>query len=87
MTLVGRYRSPFTRRVAITLRLLEIEYEHRPYTAWSNLTEVRAVNPVGRIPALILGSGETRQHRHPGLPGPDGGTQSRAGSDERTRQA
>jgi len=59
MILIGRYRSPFTRRVAVALRLLDIEYEHRPYTAWSNLTEVRAVNPVGRIPALILGSGET----------------------------
>jgi len=58
MILIGRYRSPFSRRVAITLRLLGIKYEHRPYTTWSNLTEVRAVNPVGRIPALILDSGE-----------------------------
>ena len=58
MILVGRYRSPFTRRVAITLRLLGINYEHRPITAWMHLDEVRAVNPVGRIPALILDSGE-----------------------------
>ena len=58
MMLIGRYRSPFTRRVAVTLRLLGIDYEHRPYTAWSHLGEVRAVNPVGRIPALILDSGE-----------------------------
>ena len=58
MILVGRYRSPFTRRVAISMQLLGIEYEHRPHTAWSNLAEVRAVNPVGRVPALILDSGE-----------------------------
>jgi glutathione S-transferase len=57
--LVGRYRSPFSRRVAIALRLLGIAYEHRPYTAWSNLDAVRAVNPVGRVPALVLDSGET----------------------------
>jgi glutathione S-transferase len=56
--LVGRYRSPFTRRVAITLRHLGIAYEHRPITAWTHLKDVRAVNPVGRIPALILDSGE-----------------------------
>ena len=58
MILIGRYRSPFTRRVAISMRLLGIEYEHRPHTAWSNLAEVRAVNPVGRVPALVLDSGE-----------------------------
>jgi glutathione S-transferase len=56
--LIGRYRSPFTRRVAISMRLLGIEYEHRPHTAWSNLADVRAVNPVGRVPALVLDSGE-----------------------------
>jgi len=58
MILVGRYRSPFTRRVAISLRVLGIEYEHLPYTAWSQLESVRAVNPVGRVPALVLDSGE-----------------------------
>lgn len=59
MILVGRYRSPFTRRVAISMQLLGIAYEHRPYTTWRNLKEVRAVNPVGRVPALVLDSGET----------------------------
>lgn len=58
MVLIGRYRSPFTRRVAISMRLLGIEYEHRPLTTWSNLADVREVNPVGRVPALILDSGE-----------------------------
>jgi glutathione S-transferase len=57
--LVGRYRSPFTRRVAISMRLLGISYEHRPHTAWSHLNEVRKVNPVGRVPALVLDSGES----------------------------
>jgi glutathione S-transferase len=40
------------------MRLLGISYEHRPYTAWSQLSEVRKVNPVGRVPALVLASGE-----------------------------
>src|ERR1700682_2700267 len=59
MILVGRYRSPFTRRVAISMQLLGIAYEHRPHTTWRNLKEVRAVNPVGRVPALVLDTGET----------------------------
>jgi glutathione S-transferase len=56
--LIGRYRSPFTRRVAIALGQLGFAYEHRPLTAWTHLDEVREVNPVGRVPALILDSGE-----------------------------
>lgn len=58
MILVGRYRSPFTRRVAVSLRLLGIPYEHRPLTAFAQFDEVRSLNPVGRVPALILDSGE-----------------------------
>jgi len=64
MILVGRYRSPFTRRVAVTMRLLGIAYEHQPITAWTNLDDVRARNPVGRIPALVLDSGETLFDSH-----------------------
>lgn len=58
MILIGRYMSPFTRRVAVTLGMLEIEFENDPLTAWNNLDEVRRLNPVGRIPALVLEDGE-----------------------------
>lgn len=64
MILIGRYRSPFTRRVAVTMKLLGIDYEHRPLTAWTHLSDVRAVNPVGRVPALILDSGEVLFDSH-----------------------
>jgi glutathione S-transferase len=57
--LIGRYRSPYSRRVAVSLRLLGFEYEHLPHTAWTHLTEVRRANPVGRVPALVLDDGET----------------------------
>lgn len=58
MILIGRNRSPFSRRVAVSLRLLAFDYEHRPFTTWSNLNEVRQINPVGRVPALVLDDGE-----------------------------
>ncbi len=58
MILIGRYRSPFTRRVAISLRTLGIAYNHRPITAWTHLDELRGHNPAGRVPALILDTGE-----------------------------
>jgi glutathione S-transferase len=58
MILVGRYRSPFTRRVAISMHLLGMTYEHRPRTALTQFEEVKALNPVARVPVLILDSGE-----------------------------
>lgn len=58
MILFGRYRSPFTRRVAIAMRIYGFAYEHRPITAWSDLEELRKINPVGRVPGLQLDSGE-----------------------------
>lgn len=59
MLLIGVNRSPYTRRVAITLAAYGIAYEHRPLSGFGNRDEVRAANPLGRIPALVLDSGET----------------------------
>lgn len=58
MILIGRYLSPFTRRVAVSLKLLDLPFERRPLTAWHDLEELRRLNPVGRVPALILDDGE-----------------------------
>lgn len=59
MQLIGVNRSPHTRRVAITLHIYGIAFEQRPLSGFGNRTEVRAANPLGRIPALVLDSGET----------------------------
>lgn len=58
MILVGRYRSPFTRRVAITMRILGLGYEHRPVKPWPSNEELLPMNPLGRVPVLILDDGE-----------------------------
>lgn len=58
MILVGRYRSPFVRRVAVSMRVLGMTYGHRPQTAFAQFDEIKALNPVARVPALILNSGE-----------------------------
>jgi glutathione S-transferase len=59
MILVGVNRSPYTRRVAITLRAYGVVYEQRDLNGFGHRDEVRAANPLGRIPALVLDSGET----------------------------
>jgi len=57
MILYGRYLSPYTRRVAITLRLHGMPFEHQRLLPWRDLQGVMAVNPLGRVPALRLDDG------------------------------
>jgi len=59
MLLIGVNRSPFTRRVAITLKIYGMPFEQRALSGFDNRAEVRASNPLGRIPALVLDDGET----------------------------
>jgi glutathione S-transferase len=59
MKLIGVNRSPYTRRVAITLAALCVPYEQRCVSGFGNRDEVRGHNPLGRIPALVLDDGET----------------------------
>jgi len=58
MLLIGVNRSPFTRRVAITLNVYGIPFEQRALSGFGNREEVRAANPLGRIPALVLDDGD-----------------------------
>jgi glutathione S-transferase len=59
MELIGVNRSPFTRRVAITLKIYDMPFEQRPLSGFGDRIEVRSSNPLARIPALILEDGET----------------------------
>ena len=59
MLLIGVNRSPFTRRVAITLKIYNMPFEQQPLSGFGNRIDVRASNPLGRIPALVLDNGET----------------------------
>jgi glutathione S-transferase len=56
--LVGSYYSPFVRRVAITLMSRNIAYEHEDLNAYAAPARARILNPVGRVPVLVLDGGE-----------------------------
>jgi glutathione S-transferase len=58
MILVGPNRSPYTRRVAIVLNAYGMAYEQQPLSGFDDREKVRAFNPLGRIPALVLDDGE-----------------------------
>jgi glutathione S-transferase len=58
MILVGQYDSPYVRRVAVSLRVLGFTYEHDTRSVFADFDAMRAVNPLGRIPSLVLDDGE-----------------------------
>ena len=58
MILIGQYDSPFTRRVGIALTLYQMPFEHRPWSIFSDADQVQAVNPLIRVPTLILDDGD-----------------------------
>jgi glutathione S-transferase len=58
MILVGQYDSPYVRRVAVSLRVLGFTYTHDTRSVFGDFDAMRQVNPVGRIPSLVLPGGE-----------------------------
>ena len=59
MKLIGRYDSPYVRRVGVTLHVLEQSFEHLPLSPFSQALEFRKHAAIGRMPVLILANGET----------------------------
>src|ERR1700726_2204781 len=58
MILIGRYDSPYVRRVGVSLHALAISFELLPLSPFSQAPQLRQFSPIGRMPALILTSGE-----------------------------
>ncbi len=54
MILIGQFDSSFVRRVGIALRFLELPFEHRPWSVFSDKEKVRPLNPLMRVPTLVL---------------------------------
>ena len=59
MILVGQYDSPNVRRVAVSLGLLGFIYEHDARSVFGDFDSMRTVNPLGRVPSLVLDDGTT----------------------------
>lgn len=58
MILIGQYDSPFVRRVAIALHLQGFEFKRNPLSVFSDAAEMARINPLGRVPSLVLDDGE-----------------------------
>ncbi len=58
MQLIGMLDSPYVRRVAISLQLLDLRFEHRSLSVFRNFDEFHAINPVVKAPTLVSDDGE-----------------------------
>lgn len=54
MKLIGSYTSPFVRKVRIVLAEKKIEYDFVIDSPWTVESRVPVVNPLGKIPVLLL---------------------------------
>ena len=59
MILIGMFDSPFVRRVAVSMKLLAIPFEHRNWSVGKDFDRIREFNPLGRVPTLVLDDGES----------------------------
>jgi glutathione S-transferase len=59
MILVGQYDSPFVRRVAVTLHHYQMPFTRNTLSVFADASDMQKINPLVRIPSLILDSGET----------------------------
>ena len=58
MILVGMLDSPYVRRVAISLQLLGLRFEHQALSVFRTFAQFRAINPVVKAPTLVCDDGE-----------------------------
>lgn len=57
MKLVGMFDSPFVRRVAVSLHRLGLPFEHLDWSVGADFQRICSINPLGRVPALVLDDG------------------------------
>ena len=57
MQLIGYLDSPYVRRVAISADLMGIPFEHRELSIFRDFDEFRAINPLVKVPTLVLDDG------------------------------
>jgi glutathione S-transferase len=57
MILIGMLDSPYVRRCAVSMKLMEVPFEHRSVSVFRHFDEFRAINPVVKAPSLICDDG------------------------------
>lgn len=58
MQLIGMLDSPYVRRVAISLQLLGLRFEHQSLSVLHTFTQFQQVNPVVKAPTFVCDDGD-----------------------------
>lgn len=58
MLLIGMFDSLFVRRVAVSMKVLDIHFEHANWSVGKDFDRIRQYSALGRVPALVLDDGE-----------------------------
>ena len=53
MILIGMLDSPYVRRVAIYMKVIGIQFEHRPLSVFGDFDALTKINPAVKVPTLI----------------------------------
>src|SRR5260221_8346917 len=59
MKLIGSLASPYTRKVRIVLAEKKIDYDFEIDNPWKADAKAAKLNPLGKVPALLLDDGRT----------------------------
>jgi glutathione S-transferase len=57
MKLIGMLDSPYVRRVAVSLQMLGLRFEHQSLSVFSTFEQFRQINPVVKAPTLLADDG------------------------------
>jgi glutathione S-transferase len=57
MQLIGMLDSPYVRRVAVSLQLLQLPFEHSSISVFRGFAQFQSINPVVKAPTLVCDDG------------------------------
>jgi glutathione S-transferase len=57
MKLIGMLDSPYVRRVAVSMKLMGLPFEHDPVSVFRHYDRFRAINPVVKAPSFVCDDG------------------------------
>ncbi len=57
MVLIGMSDSPYVRRVAISLKLMGVPFEHQQVSVFRHFDRFKSINPVVKAPTLVCDDG------------------------------
>jgi glutathione S-transferase len=58
MQLIGMLDSPYVRRVAISMKLMGLPFEHRSVSVFRHYPEFERINPLVKAPTLVCDDGQ-----------------------------